>query len=457
MPSKLRRLSLTRFCRAKFERDDLTEARIICGTSTGEDFSPEFADDLTNSPVAGEEVRPSGEQLIPERQSRLSYLTWKLSRKFGFSYAATLPRRHNHQRRQPNPFRPRSSADSGVPLHPCSSTSELVKKATPDMKPTFTSILQEPIRELAQEPEQIPTHDHEETQHTLVTPHPRHPVWDDEPNPDTPYDNPYYTRPIIDTLWLPRNPLGLLDLDDTIDMRISITSEPGAGRLGPWSEDEFIGSALSSVFAASFGSVDDDSSSAQHSVRHLHGNEIIQLPAGIASRVESIGQEQDVEVSSRSRPSLLGPRRSSNSGGHSVRLRRPSTAHEMPSPSGFRSFSLATESNVSLHAPTASQLSSPNPRFRSHSISGLGLGVPSDRRLPLGYGVSSIRSATRSNGGRQSLAVGSVISTRDAVVGEAIAEEQEAAEERLRQEEVEIERAKESRSWLTSWMYSSAH
>ncbi|KAI6114009.1 hypothetical protein F5141DRAFT_1195070 [Pisolithus sp. B1] len=57
-------------------------------------------------------------------------------------------------------------------------------------------------------------------------------TWDDEPRHDIPYDNPYYNRPITSALWLPRNPCGVLDLDDTIDLHQSLTSEPGAGDLG---------------------------------------------------------------------------------------------------------------------------------------------------------------------------------------------------------------------------------
>ncbi|KAJ8583974.1 hypothetical protein M405DRAFT_697666, partial [Rhizopogon salebrosus TDB-379] len=65
----------------------------------------------------------------------------------------------------------------------------------------------------------------------------RHPplaAWDDEPRHDIPYDYPYYTKPITNVLWLPRNPLGLPNLDDTVGFYGALTSEPGAGHAGHW-------------------------------------------------------------------------------------------------------------------------------------------------------------------------------------------------------------------------------
>ena len=64
--------------------------------------------------------------------------------------------------------------------------------------------------------------------HTLTV------AWDDESHVDTPYDNPFYTKAISDVLWLPRDPFGILDLDDTINLRVSLTSELSAGQLGVW-------------------------------------------------------------------------------------------------------------------------------------------------------------------------------------------------------------------------------
>jgi len=67
---------------------------------------------------------------------------------------------------------------------------------------------------------------------SLVSSRPPHPRWNDESDPDHPYDNPYYSRPIRNSLWLPRNPCGLLDLDDTVDLSEALTSSETSGDLG---------------------------------------------------------------------------------------------------------------------------------------------------------------------------------------------------------------------------------
>ena len=88
---------------------------------------------------------------------------------------------------------------------------------------------------------------HSSSRVTINSPHP---PWDDNSLPDQPYQNPYYVLPIKDALWLPMNPIGTLDLDMTVTMSVSLTSEPGAGRLGPQTEMvTTIGSVLSGLTA----------------------------------------------------------------------------------------------------------------------------------------------------------------------------------------------------------------
>jgi hypothetical protein len=73
---------------------------------------------------------------------------------------------------------------------------------------------------------------------SLVVPHPPLAPWEDIP----PYqrmrgysDQPAYTDDYDDFLWLPRDPLSTLDLDDTVEMRLSITtSAGGSGRISDW-------------------------------------------------------------------------------------------------------------------------------------------------------------------------------------------------------------------------------
>jgi len=72
----------------------------------------------------------------------------------------------------------------------------------------------------------------------LVVPHHNLRPWEDIP----PYqrsrgynDQPAYTNDYDDFLWLPRDPLSTLDLDDTVEMRLSLTtSVGGSGRIGDW-------------------------------------------------------------------------------------------------------------------------------------------------------------------------------------------------------------------------------
>ena len=71
----------------------------------------------------------------------------------------------------------------------------------------------------------------------LVRPHPPTKAWDDAPRHDIPYKNPSYGSKIDGFLWLPRNPLGKLDLDDSVELRRAITTEPGGGGLGEWVDE----------------------------------------------------------------------------------------------------------------------------------------------------------------------------------------------------------------------------
>ncbi|OCF45349.1 hypothetical protein I317_00872 [Kwoniella heveanensis CBS 569] len=82
-----------------------------------------------------------------------------------------------------------------------------------------------------------PVHPSDETLR-VVEPHPPLQPWEDIP----PYhrargynDQPAYTDPIDNYLWLPRDPLSTLDLDDTVEMRLALTtSTGGAGKIGDW-------------------------------------------------------------------------------------------------------------------------------------------------------------------------------------------------------------------------------
>ncbi|KAG1872481.1 hypothetical protein DFJ58DRAFT_652268, partial [Suillus subalutaceus] len=116
---------------------------------------------------------------------------------------------------------------------------------------------------------------------------------DDEPRHDIPYDNPSHTRPITNALWLPRNPLGLLDLNDTVDV-------------GHWFGP---GSSAPPVFQLP-SSVPGDERPSILVTRQYSGSEDIDLPEGIKSRIVTIDQEVDVESTRPRRPSLFSRCRS---------------------------------------------------------------------------------------------------------------------------------------------------
>ncbi|WWD17764.1 hypothetical protein CI109_102205 [Kwoniella shandongensis] len=93
-----------------------------------------------------------------------------------------------------------------------------------------------------------------EPQAKLVVPHPPLQPWEDIP----PYqrargynDQPAYTDDYDDFLWLPRDPLSTLDLDDTVELRSSLTTSAGAGEIGEWVgglEDEALQADVGEVF-----------------------------------------------------------------------------------------------------------------------------------------------------------------------------------------------------------------
>ena len=152
----------------------------------------------------------------------------------------------------------------------------------------------------------------------LVQPHPPTKPWDDTPRHDIPYKNPCYGSKIDGFLWLPRNPLGKLDLDDSVELRRAITTEPGGGGLGEWVDEtplvsnEIVVSGSESIIAAPGTlpipgahvtmesregprrrrSVFSAMSGFTHATlppgspgRHLTGTEEIVLPPGIKARV----------------------------------------------------------------------------------------------------------------------------------------------------------------------------
>ncbi|KAH9891938.1 DUF221-domain-containing protein [Cubamyces lactineus] len=447
------KMFLTRLCRMRFERDDILEAQVVCGTgSVPEDIIDEA------QPTSGETFQ--GVQEKPEG-SRVDVWPWRFPLKFNFPYATIASRPRRTPRRHPNPFGPAHRTDSTIPLAPTSETVATV----PDCPVTPDRSLQ-PCEEVNADSVADSTVETPATPAT-VSKHPPHPAWEDESSTSHTYANPYYTRNIDNVLWLPRDPLGILDLDDTVNLRMALTTQPAAGRIGGWRDEDFIETELSSIpFVASFGSIDETESLHPSYYRQVDGTEEIQLPPAIASRVGSIEKEGDIEVAPI--PRRQSKRRKSNHSapGSHLGIRRPST-FDVTSPSAFRSMSIGSDSRASSRGrrPSGSFFMPSDPRRRNRAASmdyELGMRRTSHHhhRHPMSRSALSVVESPTTlpppvvYGSQHS---GSkIISVQEAVYTVAIAEEEDAAEDVKEREEEEAEQLQQPKSWLTSWMFSKA-
>lgn len=196
--------SMTRVCHTKFERDDLDEAMIVCGLQDSQPRDIEAQPPSNHGRKIGNPDRQG-----PVKQTRMS-ATWRVPRLFPFNYTMSPPRARSNAPRRSIPFE-----DTVVPHAPAQVESQ---EAT-DYCATVLAHT---------------TESNNDKSGSLISPHPPHPRWDDVSDPDHPYDNPFYIRPIRNCLWLPRNPCGLLDLDDTVDLSKALTSSESSGELRPW-------------------------------------------------------------------------------------------------------------------------------------------------------------------------------------------------------------------------------
>lgn len=190
-----------------------------------------------------------------------------------------------------------------------------------------------------------------------VTLNPPHPPWDDNSLPDQPYENPYYTQPIKDALWLPINPIGTLDLDMTVTMSVALTSEPGAGRVGPLNERlTSVGSVLSGLTAdlESATSVSGDEMSTNGAP--LDGTEDIELSPTIASRIQNLRNDDDVSTPDQQSDLL-----------HTTRP-RPMTAGSATSQSRRFGADLLTGSVTRLPLATSPPNSPPAPQTATSEV-----------------------------------------------------------------------------------------
>lgn len=345
-----------------------------------------------------------------EHHSSVRFWTWKLpTGAMTFAYT-TLPARPNN-RHPSNPFRPQRQPSPP----PTPSINPGADDTAPPPQPVNPGIISlvSPQPAIYTDP-----FDHAEQQsswvdlnasrrHDLVMPHEKRQPWDDAPRYDLTYENPHYTRPIENILWLPVNPCAILDLNETVDVFRALTSEPGAGALGQWiNESSSIMVEPAETMNVPQPVTPDPESELGEEVTEipLFGNERIDLPPTIESRIESIYKEKEQEKpESSDAPSLFGFTRPST--------RRKSSSISMtstqPGPGG-RSFSGGTLASVQRGAPktlrhSTSRLSrhsqpSVSPTSPAPPSSSIGMGHPSQppvtpQRM---QSVTSARSRVRS-------------------------------------------------------------
>ncbi|KAI0304281.1 hypothetical protein B0F90DRAFT_1809149 [Multifurca ochricompacta] len=395
----LAKIVMTRVCRAKFERDDLNEAMIVCGTQHIQPHDVEAQS--SHSDHHGRKSDNANVEHRSIKQSRI-WATWRVPRTFPFSYA-TSPRAHRNTQRRPIPFE-----NTGSLYSPVRSESPQVT----EYRVGNIGRLKDVKRS---------------SNNSLVSPRPPHPRWDDASDPDHPYDNPYYIRPIGNTLWLPRNPCGLLNLDDTVDLSTALTSTENSGVLGSW----LVGSQRSPL-----PDLPPDSQTSP-----LRGNEDIVLPPPMASRIHS----KDIEEVSQPK---LHP---------SAKIRRRST--------GYSNHGTTTTS--SSRPRFASFLTVGNPHYGSPPRSeSLPTGRRRKRLAPLDPGLVDVADVLPDEQGQMELLASvqlqpnedvresSSVSPAEAVTQEVIVEERVVAEERMRQEEEESEESMREHSWWMRWLFS---
>jgi hypothetical protein len=304
-------------------------------------------------------------------------------------------------------------------------------------------------------------------------------MWDDECYPDQLYDNPYYTLRIENALWLPRNPCGVLDLDDTVNLYVSIASDAIGGRLGAWTgQISSVASGLSGLTDELASNIADDGlSSASEQGRPLDGTDDISLDPEIATTLKNIDRERDAVTAHARQPAIIsrhkgrntmGGRRSSvaTTGSHQrpglavlealtleSSSHRPATVNERPSLSNaFRSLSCPSQPRTRLIGPPPSSIGN---RHRANNSTTIYNDFPTfTNHAQYLSSVLSLEQLVLSRLNSVSPTGTASVSMHEAVVSEIIAEEQKAAEDRLLQELEEVEKAKAPRSWLTAWMFA---
>ncbi|KAI0036449.1 hypothetical protein K488DRAFT_41147 [Vararia minispora EC-137] len=436
------KLGMTRIIRYRFKRDDLVEAEIICGTGKS-DEEGERAVDVVLEEYERMRALPTSSRL---------WRTWK---NLSFGYSTHRIHAHHGTRKRVNPFsRPRatcvpqvddkllnarrssSPADMTMGMSPVSPHEKISE--VPTSRPRQSQV---PVRvPMERGPVLLPA------PRALVVPHPPVPAWDDEPDPDTPYDNPYYSAPIGSSLWLPRNPCGILDLDDTVDVRRALTTVEVAGELGQWQAmNQHPGPSESPPTPSPLVTSPEHEDLPHSPSLATSGTETISLPPRIESRVDDPAEfDRELEISPHRPLSFFGSRSSTQrstigatsyfnvrSVGLGGDIERGQGSLPMGSRTMMSSFSLDPRSRkrgTSMEEVVEPDISSQAHGMRPES------GAP-PALLP--YHVEP-----------------SAVTMQEAVQAEVIAEEQEVTDARLREETHDAELSMHRRPWYERWAFA---
>ena len=327
-----------------------------------------------------------------------AFSSWKLPSWFDFSLGPTQ-----------YSTKPLATFDStGVTPPRLSSTGNVKRAATHTFVPTtLTDVLPEPT-----------STSHPTAQHAhQVVPHPALGPWDDQTMVDRPYNNPFYSRPIDNFLWLPRNPCATLDLDDTVDLRmpLGIQDLEIVSQTDPPQEAE-----TASLFQGL-------------TTEPLpNGTEALELPEVIMKQIGS----KEGGVQHESIRSVIH-HRTSNNASVSPRQHQSSTMNKgLPHLNG-RSLS----EGINVRPPRTSQRASLQltPHiFRTRSVD-----IEQGTQRPTSYYDTAKTS--------EDLSQLQNIPAHQAIVHEVLAEEG-----LIRQLEEDEGKAKVTKSWLTSWMFTKA-
>ncbi|KAF8578198.1 hypothetical protein K439DRAFT_1663846 [Ramaria rubella] len=449
------KLGLTRLCRAKFAENDHAEDAVYSGREL-EFVPPDVTHECERRAKDNTSRAATLGSLLPYGTSR--FWTWKLRHGIEFAYASVPARPQRATRRAANPFGPTSSFTRITSLEKPEWPQQTMHRDITDMEgelqpnvPALASVddnapLGPPFQE---EVHKSPvrhntTATHRITNPSIVTPHAKLANWDDCPYLNKPYENPFYVAPVDNFLWLPRNPFGVLDLDDSVDMHQALTSEPGAAKIGQWM-NETVEDRLSALgpLVETPTSIQSPDSHHHELVREsfpfpidrpLSGTEEISLPSIISARVQHIDQEDEIDHASPHRSSF----------GRSSYSRRMSNTR---GPSTAEAIRRATFSHTGQSLPLSVRAYDP---VNVPDIQAQAVFMESTISIPMStYTTRGSRLVTR-----QEKSNAASVPVRDAVVGEIIAEEKVEAMDRIRREQEE-QRLKESQkpSWWNGWLW----